>query len=458
MQRRQFLETSFSAVAAIGLPSLVPHSVFGQNAPSNRIHVGFIGMGNQSTVDLPAFLALPEVQVTAVCDVNTASHGYRDKEQFLGRKPGQEKVNAFYAQKAGAGQYKGCDAYNDFRQVIDRRDIDAVAIVVPDHWHAIMTVAAAKTGKDVYCEKPLALTVAEGQAMIKAVRDNKRILQMGSHFRSGVAIRRAAELVRNGRIGQVKRVLVFLPPNNAKTPGPGWKPMPVPPGFDYETWLGPAPAAPYHLDRCLYRFRFVLDYSGGQVTNFGTHAFNMVQWALGTDDTTPVEFENLAAEFPARGSLFTTATTINFRARYANGVEMICATSDPDLWGVRFEGTEGSLRYRGGDFTTDPVAIKDSAIGPNELHLPASIPERTENKYGMYLPDHVANFIQSVKSRQDPILPVEVAHRMTSVCHLGNITMLLNRKLKWDPAKERFLGDDEANRMLSRPMRAPWHL
>jgi predicted dehydrogenase len=420
--------------------------------------VGFIGLGNQSTIDLPAFLNLPDVQVTAVCDVNTASYGYRDQKQFLGRKPGQDTVNAFYAQTSGAGRYKGCDAYTDFRQIIDRKDIDAVTVVVPDHWHAVMTNMAAKAGKDIYCEKPLSLTIAHGQAMIKAVREHQRILQMGSHFRSGVAIRRAAELVRNGRLGRIKRVLVWLPPNNAKSPGPGWKPMPVPAGFDYETWLGPAPAAAYHIDRCLYRFRFILDYSGGQVTNFGTHAFNIVQWGLGTDDTTPVEFENLAADFPARGSLFTTATTINFRARYANGTELLCATSDPEFWGVRFEGTEGSLRYRGGDFTTDPPGIKDSAIGPAEIHLPVSNPARKENKYALYVPDHVANFIQCVKSRQDPVLPVEIAHRMTSICHLGNITMRLNRKLKWDPVREQFLGDDEANGMLSRPMRAPWRL
>jgi predicted dehydrogenase len=329
---------------------------------------------------------------------------------------------------------------------------------VPDHWHAIMTVMAAKAGKDSYCEKPLSLTVADGQAMIKAVRDNQRILQMGSHFRSGPAPRRAAELVRNGRLGQIKRVIAFMPPNNAKTPGPGWKPMPVPKGFDYETWLGPAPSAPYHSDRCLYRFRFILDYSGGQVTNFGTHWFNMIQWGLGTDDTGPIEYENLASEFPAKGSLFTTATTINFRARYANGVELYAVTSDPAVTGVRFEGTEGSLRYRSPDFVTDPVSIKDSPIGPNDITLPVSNAERKENDYKNYVPDHVANFIASVKSRKDPILPVETAHRMTSICNLGNIVMLLNRKVQWDPTQEQIVGDDAANAMLSRPMRAPWHL
>ena len=229
-----------------GAPYIVPASVFGANAPSNRITVGFIGNGNQSTLDLPAFLEKDDVQVVAVCDVNTASYGYKTPDQFLGRKPAQDKVNAHYAAKQASGQYKGCDAYHDFREVLARADIDAVAIVVPDHWHGLMVVNAAKAGKDMYCEKPLSLTVRQGQAMVKAVREHKRILQTGSHYRSSPANRFACELVRNGRIGQVKRILTQVAENNAVSPGPGWQPMPVPEGFDYEMWLGPAPQAPYH--------------------------------------------------------------------------------------------------------------------------------------------------------------------------------------------------------------------
>jgi predicted dehydrogenase len=457
--RRQFLKGAAAAASAlVAAPYVVPSSVLGAHAPSNRVSMGIIGMGNQATLDVPAFLESDHAQVVAVCDVNTASRGYREPSQFLGRKPGQEKVNAYYAAKASSGQYKGCDAYVDFRELLARKDIDAVAIIVPDHWHAIMTVMAAKAGKDIYCEKPLSLTVAQGQAMVKAVRQHQRILQMGSHWRSSPACRRAAELVRNGRLGQIKRVLAFLPPNNAKTPGPGWKPMPVPEGFEYERWLGPAPAAPYHIDRCLYRFRFILDYSGGQVTNFGTHAFNMIQWGLGTDDTTPVEFEGLGAEFPPQGSLFTTATKVNFHARYANGVEMRCGTRDPKLFGVRFEGSEGSLNFGYSGITTDPVSIKDSPIAASEINLPVSNPRRKEDKSKLYIPDHVRNFLLSVKSRQDPIEPVEIAHHMTNICHLGNIAMLLNRKLQWDPVKEQFPGDAEANALLSRPLRGSWQL
>jgi len=456
--RREFLKTSASALGAvIGAPYFVPASVFGAAAPSNRISVGLIGAGNQSTIDLPAFLGQDDVQVVAVCDVNTASYGYKTPSQFLGRKPAQEKVNAFYADKQPSGRYKGCDAYNDFREVLDREDIDAVAIVVPDQWHGPMVAMAAKAGKDMYCEKPLSLTIAQGQAMIKAVREHGRILQTGSHYRSSPANRFACELVRNGRIGQVQRVVAQVAENNAVSPGPGWQPMSVPEGFDYEMWLGPAPWAPYHIDRCLYRFRFILDYSGGQTTNFGAHSIDVAQWALGMDGTGPVEVEDTGAQWPEPGSLFTTATKVSFRARYANGVELICETAKPGF-GTRFEGTEGWVEYGYRGVQTGPESLTTSKIGPNEIHLPVSNPARQEESSRNHIPDHVRNFIDCVKSRQEPVEPVEAGHRTATVCHLGNIAMQLKRKLQWDPAREQFVDDDEANRMLARPMRGPWQL
>ncbi len=316
--RRRFLgRAACGAAGACLAPSIVPASVFAADAPSNRINVAMIGMGNQSTVDLPVFMEQDDVQMVAVCDVNTASHGYANPKQYLGRKPGQDKVNAYYAKKTGVGSYKGCDAYNDFRDVLRRDDVDAVAIVVPDHWHALITIAAAAAGKDIYCEKPLSLCIWQGQKMVEAVRKHKRVLQTGSMWRSDPLTRRAIELVRNGRIGKVKRILTDVAANNAVSPGPGWQPMPVPEGFDYDFWLGPAPKAPYHKDRCFYRFRFILDYSGGQTTNFGCHSNGLVQWALGEDAGGPVEFENRGSEWPPAGDLFTTATKVDFLARYA---------------------------------------------------------------------------------------------------------------------------------------------
>jgi predicted dehydrogenase len=441
--RRGFLKRSAATAAAFSLPTLLPSSVFSADAPSNRIHVGLLGCGNQSRVDLPAMLRKDDVQVVAVCDVNRGSYGYARPEHFLGREPVQQKVNEYYASKTGSGSYRGCDAYADFREVLARDDVDAVVVTLPDHWHALAAVKACEAGKDVYCQKPMSLTIHDGQQMIRAVRRYQRILQTGSQYRSSAVVRRACELVRNGRIGEVKRAVSIVNGSGAG-PGPGWEPMPVPDGFDYDMWLGPAPSAPYHADRCLYRFRFNLDYSGGQVTNTGAHSNDIVQWALGTDGTGPVELEDLGAEWPPKGHLYTTAMKTAFRARYADGVELICRTQDPGF-GARFEGTEGWIEYTYNKISASSDAIRDSAIGPNEIRLPVS-------------DDHYRNFLDCVKSRQEPIEPVEAGHRTASLCHLGNIAMRLGRKVRWDPEKETFIDDEEANRMLRRPYREPWDL
>jgi predicted dehydrogenase len=465
--RRRFLQhAAFGAAAGYGAPAIVPSSVLGAFTPNNRINVAEIGTGNQSQVDLPAFLQQPDAQVVAVCDVNTASHGYSKPEQFLGRKPGQERVNAYYAKKTGVGQYKGCDAYIDFREVLARADVDAVVLVVPDHWHAIMTVMAAKAGKDIYCEKPLSLTVRDGQEMVKAVRKYKRVLQTGSMYRSGPRTRFACELVRNGRIGKLTRILTSVG-GAPKGPGPGWKPMPVPEGFDYGMWLGPAPAAPYHIDRCLYRFRYILDYSGGETTNTGAHVFGQIQWALGTDDTGPVEFEDALTQWPEPGDLYTAATRVRFRARYANGAELLCGVNVPGVRvaGTRFEGTEGWLDLGWDGLETHPDSLKATKFGPNEIRLPLSVAGREmllsgrqQMKGSGLNVDHARNFLDCVRSRQDPVEPVEAGHRTASLCHLANIAMRLRRKIRWDPHTEQIVNDEEADKMLSRPIRAPWTL
>lgn len=444
LNRRRFVAAAGAAVVA---PTIVPSSVLGANSPSNRINVALIGCGNQSRGDLPSMLRQRDAQVVAVCDVNKGSDGYARPEHFLGREPAQKKVNDYYAEKTRSGQFKGCDAYADFRDVLARSDVDAVMIVLPDHWHALATVKACEAGKDVYCQKPMSLTIHDGQQMIKAVRDHGRILQTGSQYRSNSVVRRMCELVRNGRIGEVKRVVSIINGSGAG-PGPGWKEMPVPDGFDYDMWLGPAPSAPYHIDRCLYRFRFHRDYSGGQVTNTGAHATDIVQWALGKDGTGPVEFEDQEGiVWPPEGHLYTTAMKSHFRARYADGIELVCRTQEPGF-GARFEGTEGWVQYtvkNMKEIEASSDAIKNSTIGPDEIHLPVSS-------------DHYRNFLESVKSREDPIEPVEAGHRTASVCHLGNIAMRLQRKLRWDPKKEIFVDDQEANQMLRRPYRKPWQI
>jgi hypothetical protein len=248
--------------------------------------------------------------------------------------------------------------------------------------------------------------------------------------------------VQNGAIGKVKRVVAYVGRHNKSGPGPGWKPTAVPDGFDYNLWLGPAPEAPYHEDRCLYNFRFNYDYAGGQVTNFGAHSLDMAQWGLGMDQSGPTQVEYVFADYLPKGSLFTAATHTFFRAKYANGAVVECFTSEPSVRCI-FEGTEGMIRVdnMGQNFFATPKSIWPKDLNGTEKYHSGD--------------DHVRNFLECVKSRSDPASPVEVAHRSASVCHLGNIAIRLKAKLKWDPKTERFTGDksEEANAMLNRTAR-----
>ena len=444
--RREFLKSSALAAAAAA-PYYVSASVFGANAPSNRITMACIGVGNQGFPVMQRFLSQNDCQILAVCDVNRGSHGYKEAKHFYGREPAQKEVEKYYGKKSDSGSYRGCDATSDFREILARNDIDTVVIAVPDHWHSEMTVRAAEAGKDIYCEKPLGLTIGDQQAMVQAVRKHKRILQTGSHERSNPNVRKLVELVQSGAIGKVQRVVANIGRQNMIGPGPGWKPMPVPDGFDYDMWLGPAPMAPYHKDRCLYRFRFLYDYAGGQVTNFGAHSLDMAQWGLGMDDSGPVTVKHVYSEYLPEGSLFNATTFSHFTCKYANGVELECITGEPSVRCV-FEGTEGVVRVdnQGRNFVTIPQSLKESKFG-------LDVPE-------VYVSndDHQRNFLDCVKSREEPAAPVEVGHRSATVCHLGNIALRLKKELEWDPAAERFVGSDEANALLHRPARDSWHV
>jgi predicted dehydrogenase len=403
-------------VGAFAIPTIVPSSVFGAAAPSERITIGCIGVGNMGSSDLKAFKGNANSQVVAVCEVDA-----------------QRLAEA--RELAGIGASSG---YKDFRELLARSDIDAVTVVTPDHWHVPISIAAVRAGKDVYCEKPLTLTILEGRQLVNEVRRYGRILQTGSQQRSSDNFRKACELVRNGYIGDVKTVIVGLPDNN-RTCEPTWKPQPVPEGLDYDFWLGPAEWAPYHKQRCHYEFRFLLDYSGGQVTNWGAHHLDIAQWGLGMDNSGPVQIVG-EGEFPKTG-LFTTATRVHFEATYATGTKLICKTGGSN---TRFEGTKGWVDVKRGGLKTEPESLATQVIGPQEIHLYDS-------------KNHHQNFLDCVRSRQTPIADVEIGHRTSTLCHLGNIAMLLKRPLKWDPVKEEFLGDDVANRMRWRPRRAPWN-
>jgi predicted dehydrogenase len=452
MKRRTFLkQTAGAAIGTLGLPLFVPSGALGKAGtvpPSERITMASIGVGGMGTNNMRAFLAQPDVQVLAVCDVVKASdeygHWYKKgwNGAWFGRESARMIVEDDYAQKNPSARGKTCNAYVDFREIIGRSDIDAVCIATPDHWHAIIAIMAATSGKDVYCEKPLTLTVEEGRAIARTVERYGTVFQTGTHRRSDEKFRHIAELIRNGRIGKLQRVVTTIGPNNKEAPPSDWKPMPVPDWLDYDMWLGPAPWAPYHKDRCLYTFRFGLDYSGGQTTNLGAHVIDFVQWVNGSDETGPVEVEDLGGEFPKDG-LFTTPTKVHFRIHYANGLEATCETGKGESW--RFEGSDGWIDIRGNDWTCSPESLKTSVIGANEIHLYKSN-------------DHHRNFVDCIKSRQRTAATAEIGHRSTSICLIANIAMRLQRKLHWDPVAERFTDSEEANQMLSKAMRAPWHL
>ncbi len=445
ISRRVFLEMAAAATA----PAIVPATVIGANPPSERIVMGCIGVGGMGMRNLRAALGHDDVQIVAACDPVSASneygHWFKDGWQgpWFGREAARNVVNDHYARKTGRAGYDGCTAHIDFREVLARDDIDAVTVVTPDHWHAVMVVAAARAGKDIYCEKPLSLTLGEGRAMVDAVRRHGRILQTGTYRRSAASARQLCELVRNGRIGKLRHIGVVIGRNHRESPR-NWTPQPVPAWLDYETWLGPAPWAPYHKDRCLYSFRFISDYSGGNVTNLGAHMIDMVQWATGHDGDGPVEVEDLGGVFPTDG-LFDVADPAHFRCRYADGVGFECHTGDHFAY-VKFEGDRGWLAYDEKMHASDPALLRER-IGPGEIHLYES-------------DDHMRNFLDCVRDRRDPVAPVEVGHRSAAICHLGNVAMEMKAKLQWDPVAERFTGSraDEANGRLFKPYRGTWTL
>ncbi|GAF79260.1 unnamed protein product, partial [marine sediment metagenome] len=330
--------------------------------------------------NMKGFKGKSDSEVVAVCDVDA---GHREKAREIA---GLDKKSS----------------YNDFRELLARDDVDAVVVATADHWHVPISIAAVKAGKDVYCEKPLTLTIGGGRALADAVKQYGRVLQTGSQQRSDSEFRQACELVRNGRIGKLHTIKVGIPGNNRKCP-PTWEEQPVPEGFDYDMWLGPAPWEPYMEQRCHYQFRFILDYSGGQMTNWGAHYLDIAQWGNGADDTGPVEIEG-KGDFPETG-LFTTAKKVDITYTYANGVKLLLKTGGGN---TRFEGSEGWVFVTRGKIDAEPKSLLEEKIGPDEIHLYKSR-------------DHKQNFLDCIKSRKDPIASAEVGHRSSSVCHLGNI-------------------------------------
>ncbi len=454
--RRRFLEAAGAVVAAGtglagGFPAIVPATVFGQRAPSNRITVGAIGTGRISRGhDLPGLWKHDHAQVVAVCDLDST----RVQEA-------KTLVNGYYTKRAGK-PYDGVTTYTDFRELLANRDIDAVVISTPDHWHAVPAIMAVEAGKHVYLQKPASLTIAEGRALSNAVHRSGRVLQIGSQQRSSPQWRYAAELVRNGRIGQLKIVQIGLPVDPS---GPTEPPQAIPANLNYEMWLGSTPYVFYTENRVHPQKGYARpgwlrceQFGAGMITGWGAHHLDCAHWAMDTEYTGPIEVSGKAA-FPTSG-LWDVHGSFRTEGVYANGVRMIVAGDLPN--GIRFEGTDGWIFVSRGDEAatssdpqarlTDPQALNasnpallKSVIGPNEIHLETST-------------DHHDNWFDAIRFRRPPIAPVEIAHRSCTACLLHHAAMKVPRTLHWDPIRERFRNDDDANALLSRPPRAPWGL
>ena len=430
--RRSFLKAAAVSVMA---PAIVPSTVFGRSAPSNTMLMGCIGVGRQGQSDMQELIYRgleAGARVAAVCDVD--AHRMEDA-QWL--------VDKIYATELGKDGYKSCAAYRDFRELLARKDIDGVLIVTPDHWHAANAIAAANAGKDIYLEKPLTYSIAEGRKLVQAVHRNNRILQVGSQQRSSTYFLMACELTRNQRIGKLHTIHVWLPQDKG-TGDP--QTMPVPSNLDYNFWLGPMPQVPFTEDRVHPQRNYgrpgwlqVEQHSRGMITGWGSHMNDTAQWGNETDDTGPIEIE-AKAEFPDRG-LFDVHTTFRAEGRYANGIRLIMETGDPA--GVRFEGDRGFVFVRRGAIEASDREILRQKIRDDEIKLYRST-------------NHMKNFLECMRSRKDPVAPVEVGHRSNTICVMTHIAMKLGRKLRWDPKAEHFVGDDEANRWLDYPHRKPW--
>lgn len=456
ISRRHFIDTSvkatiLSSLAFGGFPAIVPSGIFGKNAPGNRINIGQIGFGRIAmTHDLAETLGYDSARIVAVADPDSKRAA-----------AGKQFIESYYAQKTGNAGYIDVKIYEDYRLLLQNPEIDAVIISTPDHWHAQPAIEAALAGKDIYLQKPTSLTIREGRLLSDVVRRQKVILQVGTQQRSMEQFRVAAELVRNGRIGKLETVKIGLPGDPS---GPDAPEMPVPKNLNYDMWLGSTPQVYYtemrvHPQNSLTGRPGWLrceQFGAGMITGWGQHHFDSAAWGMDTELTGPVTIEAVA-QFPGSG-LWDVHGDFMAKAEYKNGITMLTSGGYPN--GVRYEGTEGWIFVTRGSYTaspSDPVA-KTS----NNAALEASDPEILsslirDNETHLYVSNEQhGNWLDCIKSRREPISPVESGHRACSVCLITHIAMKLGRKLSWDPDKEIFLNDAEANSLLSRKQRYPY--
>lgn len=419
--RRNFIKSASGVSAGIIAAPFILKSC----SPSKQITIGMIGTGNHGTSwNLPPFLAMEDVRVMAVCDV--------DRQRMLDAK---KIVDEKYLNK-------DCATYGDFRELLARQDIDAVMISTPDHWHVPISILAAQAGKDVICEKPT-LTITEGRILCDVMKKNNTIYQTSIEDRAIPVYHRMAQLVRNGYIGELQKIIIRVPDDDVIKLNPASTvTQPVPEGFDYEMWLGPAPEAPYSPGRCHWNFRWISDYSGGMLTDWGAHYVDTAQWANNSDQSGPIRVEG-KGEF-LTGDIYNTANTFDLMYQYRSGVSMQVMSGGTS---IGFQGTEGWIQCLG--WRGELEASKDSILNV-ELKGSDSTLYTAESEH--------RNFIDCVKSRKETFVPVEVGHRTASALHIGNIAMQLDRKVNWDPEKEAFINDAEANALRSRESRDPWKL
>jgi len=435
MIRREFVKNIVKAGIVAGFPTIIPASALGRDgkvAANSRVTMGSIGLGTQGTSNTQNFAGDPRVQIVALCDVNNT-----DGRQYYGYKNNDTK--GLRAARKIFGE--NIPVFNDFRELLAQPDIDAITTATPDHWHAIIALACIDAGKDVWGEKPLTRTIREGKILRDAVLASGRIWQTGSWQRSRENFVKAAEIVRNGYVGRVSRIVIGLPAN---FPAEVLAPAPVAQGMDWEMWQGPAQRSYYNPHRTFTRWRGVCNYSAGKIADWGAHHLDIAHWAMGIDRTGPVEIVPEFVEWPKDG-FSDQPTKFKVTFYYKNGLEI--EMSDTNRNGVEFFGTRGKLFVTRSMSFSDPIDLADTRILPTEDRL---FPIRAGN--------HFTAFIDSVLDRRITVTDIDVAHRTNTGCMLGEIAYKLNRTVKWNPDKEEIVGDIEAARLCDRAYNAPWQL
>lgn len=439
LTRRRFVgQLLLSSGVCATFPEIISSSVLGAAKPSNKITIGFVGTGRQCIyANIPGFLREKDAQCVAVCDVDLWRMEFAKKS-----------IEDYYAKNTQSAEFKGCATFRDWRELINRRDIDVVMISTPDHWHVPMAISAINAGKDVACEKPLTRNIAEGRKLSNLVKEKNRMFRTDSEFRSSKSFHKAAQIARNGKIGKLQKITVGLPKDDTLPPQLA---MSVPSELDYDMWLGPAPEVPYTEKRVHPRndargrpgWICIRDYADGMLANWGAHLNDIALWGTDLEHTGPIEID-AKAKYPPKENLWNVFLEITANFLFANGLQLICKTEKPY---IKFEGTEGWIQVT---YPNQIDVSNDDLLSWQPSNSDVSLPFKYSEK---------RDFLDAVKSRKQPLYDCETGHRVNSLSHLALASAEVGRKIKWDPVREVVIGDDEANAILKpKPMRPPWSI